>query len=240
VATIAEDLELRARPTQARSVATFALILDTTGELLETHGFDAVTTNLIADEAGVTVRAIYRYFPNKHAIVVELARRMSASWVDSMQGLGSLADSTTPWRSVWDGYINGFVRAVRATPGGRAVLLAMRSDPDLRRIDDEANDTYINGIASELVARGPALSEAEGLRVATVLVRSTVAVVDEAFNTEDPAAARLLDVMKAMHVGLLEQYLDDPLQRAPNVACWPERTTHDRRHQRSGPPAPTL
>jgi len=156
-AITSDDLELRARPRQERSVATFELILDTTGELLETHGFDALTTNLIAEEAGVTVRAIYRYFPNKHAIVVELARRMSSSWGDSMQGLGSLADPTTPWRLVWDGYIDGFVRAVRATPGGRAVVLAMRSDPDLRRIDDEANDSYISGIASELTSRVPKL-----------------------------------------------------------------------------------
>lgn len=208
---VSEDLELRARPTQARSVVTFELILDTTGVLLETRGFDALTTNLIAEEAGVTVRAIYRYFPNKHAIVVELARRMAFDWSESLDSLGSLADPNVPWRALWDSYIDGFVSAVRATPGGRAVLLAMRADPDLRRVDDEANDNYISGIASELASRVPNLSAAEALSVATVLVRSTVAVVDEAFDTEDSAGAKLLHVLKAMHLGLLGQYLDDPI-----------------------------
>ncbi len=213
-----EDLELRARPTQARSVATFKLLLDTTGELLETRGFDAVTTNLIADKAGVTVRAIYRYFPNKHAIVVELARRMASDWSQSLDGLGSFADPNVPWRSLWGSYIDGFVSAVRATPGGRAVLLAMRADPDLRRVDDEATDSYIRVITSELASRAPDMSATEAGRVAAVLMRSTVAVIDEVFDNEDSVGDELLQVLKAMHLGLLGQFLDEPILTPPLAA----------------------
>jgi AcrR family transcriptional regulator len=156
------------------------------------------------------VRALYRYFPNKHAIVLELARRMASDWSDSLDGLGSLADPNAAWRALWSSYIDGFVSAVRATPGGRAVLLAMRADPDLRRVDDAANENYIIEISSELVSRAPGLSAAEARRVATVLMRSTVAVVDEVFDSDDSAGAELLCVLKAMHFGLLGQYLDDP------------------------------
>lgn len=205
-------LELRARPLQARSVLTFNQILDATGALLETHGFDAVTTNLVADEAALTVRAIYRYFPNKHAIVVELARRMAQRWSDALDGIGSFADPSQPWRELWGDYIDGFVAAVRATPGGRAVLLAMRSEPDLRRVDDEANRVYIEGIAAALRARVPQMTGAEAETVATVLMRSTVAVIDEAFDSDDVAGAGLIEAMKTMHVGLLERYLGQSAQ----------------------------
>ncbi len=202
------DLELRRRPTQDRALATFSLILDTTGTLLEVHGFDSLTTNLISAESGVSVRAIYRYFPNKHAIVSELARRMAGQWSDTLGELGSLDDPSQPWREVWCAYIDTFVHSVRSTPGGQAVLLAMRSDPDLRRIDDEANQRYIAGIAAELTSRSNSLGRAEAERVATVLMRSTVAVLDDAFEATAPMARQLIQLLKTMQLGLLADYLD--------------------------------
>ncbi len=202
------DLELRRRPTQARAQATFSLILDTTGSLLEVHGFDSLTTNLISAESGVSVRAIYRYFPNKHAIVSELARRMAGQWSDTLGELGSLDDPSQPWREVWCAYIDTFVHSVKSTPGGRAVLLAMRSDPDLRRIDDDANQRYIAGIAAELTSRSNSLGRAEAEKVATVLMRSTVAVLDDAFEATAPTARQLIQLLKTMQLGLLANYLD--------------------------------
>ena len=201
-------LELRRRPTQDRAVKTFAEILDTTGRLVETHGFDAVTTNLISAESAVSVRAIYRYFPNKHAIVVELARRMAAQWRESLADAGSFDDLSTPWRDLWCAYIDTFVSSVRSTPGGRAVLLAMRSDPDLRRVDDEANQLYIDEIADVLQARTTGLTASGAIAVATVLIRSTVGVLDEAFEAEEHAAIQMVELLTTMQLDLLARYLD--------------------------------
>ncbi len=208
VAEQATDLQLRRRPTQDRAVATFDLILDTTAALLETHGFDALTTNLISNESGVSVRAIYRYFPNKHAIVGELARRMERQWQSALQTAGDLDDPATSWRDVWCAYIDSFVLAVRSTNGARAVLIAMRADPELRKADEEANAEYIDNITDVLQRRGSVASSAEAKAIAAVLIRSTVAVLDEAFEVGEPEAARLITVMKAMHIGLLTDYLD--------------------------------
>ncbi|NOX31994.1 MAG: TetR/AcrR family transcriptional regulator [Actinobacteria bacterium] len=203
-------LQLRARPSQARSVATFNLILDTTGLLLDAGGFDAVTTNLIAEEAGITVRAIYRYFPNKHAIVVELARRMASQWSDAVGTLGSLAEPAEPWRDLWCSYVDTFLAAVRQTPGGPAVLLAMRSDPILRRVDDDANREYVNQIADAIRARSSRVDAREARRVATVLMASTVAIVDEALMNGSAESPKLIELMTTMQLGFLERYLDDP------------------------------
>lgn len=202
------DLELRRRPTQARAVATFDLILDTTASLLETHGFDALTTNLISTESGVSVRAIYRYFPNKHAVVGELARRMEQQWGAALDAVGDFGDPSAPWRDVWNTYIDVFVHSVRTTNGARAVLNAMRGDPELRRADDEANAGYIRNVSEALRSRRTRVSVAKATAVATVLIRSTVAVLDEAFEADDIAAAQLIAAMKDMHAGLLSQYLD--------------------------------
>ncbi|MEE9417514.1 MAG: TetR/AcrR family transcriptional regulator [Acidimicrobiales bacterium] len=200
------DLKLRRRPTQQRAVATFDQILNTTAGLLEIHGFDSITTNLIAAESGISVRAIYRYFPNKHAIVGELARRMAAEWTKVVDDSGSLEDLASPVAALWSTYIDTFIAAVRATSGAAAVLLAMRSDPELRRVDDEANRRYIRGIADALWVRRPSLSAAEASAIATVLIRSTVAVLDEAFEADEAVAQQLIDTMKSMHIGLLAHY----------------------------------
>lgn len=202
------DLELRRRPTQARSVATFNLILNSAADLLEAHGFDAVTTNLISIESGVSVRAIYRYFPSKHAIVGELARRMATEWTLAVDASGSLQDRSLPLSHLWGTYIDTFVDSVRATNGARAVLLAMRSDPELRRVDDEANRRYIDGIAAALRARDPILPVSESNVIATVLIRSTVAVLDEAFEANEAVARNLIETMKTMQIGLLAQKLN--------------------------------
>jgi AcrR family transcriptional regulator len=42
---------------------------------LRKAGYEAMTTNQIADRAGVNIASLYQYFPNKQAILAELARR---------------------------------------------------------------------------------------------------------------------------------------------------------------------
>lgn len=196
------DVALRARPSQARSIATFNTILDAAARVLEARGFGALTTNAVADEAGVTVRAIYRYFPNKHALVAELAQRMSDRWSSALVEPDGMRRA--PLADRWPNYLDQFVQAVDDTPGGRAVLLAMRSDPTLAQIDEAANRRYIADVAADLGAEVPALEEARATTVATVMLRSTIAVIDELFARTDRADRdRLLATLGQMHVALL-------------------------------------
>ena len=193
--------ELRRRPVQGRSAATFDLILDTAGMLLDDAGFEAFSTNAVSERSGVSIRAIYRYFPNKHAIVVELAERMAVRWRDAVDAAGDLGDPDVPWEPIWRGYLDSFVRAVRTTPGGRAVLVAMRDDPALRRVDDRANERYIAGIDAAIRVRRPDLSGDESHAIAAVLMRSTVAVLDDAIGSAGEVA--LVAALERMHLSLL-------------------------------------
>lgn len=68
-------LTARKQPRQARSRETVEAILQATTYILVRTGYDAMTTNQIADRAGVNIASLYQYFPNKQAIVVELMRR---------------------------------------------------------------------------------------------------------------------------------------------------------------------
>jgi AcrR family transcriptional regulator len=59
----------RKRPRQARSRATVDSVLEATARVLVKHGFDGLTTNLVAQTAGVSIGSLYQYFPNKAALV---------------------------------------------------------------------------------------------------------------------------------------------------------------------------
>ena len=65
----ADTLTLRREPQQARSRARLAGLLDAAETLLVREGAEALTTTRIAAEAGVSVGSLYRWFPDKAAIV---------------------------------------------------------------------------------------------------------------------------------------------------------------------------
>ena len=54
---------------------TYNSVLDATARLLESSGFAALTTNHVAELAGVSIGSLYEYFPDKETLVAELARR---------------------------------------------------------------------------------------------------------------------------------------------------------------------
>jgi AcrR family transcriptional regulator len=69
----------RKRPRQERSRFTVDAILEAAADILVRDGYDRLTTNRIADRAGVNVASLYQYFPGKDAIVAELRRRHGAA-----------------------------------------------------------------------------------------------------------------------------------------------------------------
>ncbi len=73
----------RKAPSQARAKATVDAILEAAARVLVDDGFDAASTNRIAQVAGVSVGSLYQYFPSKEAIVADLIDRQA----DKMLGL---------------------------------------------------------------------------------------------------------------------------------------------------------
>lgn len=69
----------RRTPRQSRSEATVEAILEATFQLLEQGGVEALTTNHIAERAGVSVGTLYQYFEGKQAILAALAQRQAAA-----------------------------------------------------------------------------------------------------------------------------------------------------------------
>jgi AcrR family transcriptional regulator len=62
-------------PEQDRSRATVEAIVEAAAHILVKHGYDAFTTNRVAEKAGVSIGSLYQYFPNKDSLLAELMRR---------------------------------------------------------------------------------------------------------------------------------------------------------------------
>lgn len=64
------------KPRQERAKRTYEAILVAAAQLLMEVGVERISTNLIAERAGITVPALYRYFPNKYAVLHALGAAM--------------------------------------------------------------------------------------------------------------------------------------------------------------------
>lgn len=78
---------------QDRSQATVDAILEAATRLFAGGGLDAVTTNQIAELAGVSIGSLYQYFPGKQAILGQLIDRHAEQTIAALLGrLSALAD----------------------------------------------------------------------------------------------------------------------------------------------------
>lgn len=65
-------------PRQQRSRERFDRILVTAAAILAEDGFDGLTTNRVAEQAGIPIGSVYQFFPDKQAIVAALTDRYLA------------------------------------------------------------------------------------------------------------------------------------------------------------------
>jgi AcrR family transcriptional regulator len=76
--------EPRKSPSQGRSKILVNAIIEACQRILTEEGIEELTTNRIADVAGVTVGSLYQYFPNKEAILANLFSEKIAAETDQI------------------------------------------------------------------------------------------------------------------------------------------------------------
>ena len=72
---MAERILSRREPKQQRSRQTVDFVLEAVQLVVKRHGTRAITTNRIAEAAGVSIGSLYQYFPDKRAIFTALHDR---------------------------------------------------------------------------------------------------------------------------------------------------------------------
>ncbi len=85
-------ISLKKQPKQVRSQEMVETLLQSTTRILRQEGRESLTTNRIAEVAGVSVGSLYQYFPNKESLLGELRKRYEAQFLERIiRAFGSSA-----------------------------------------------------------------------------------------------------------------------------------------------------
>jgi len=174
---------LRNEPVQARSSARLAGLLDAAAAVIDEIGFERLTTAMVAERAGASIGTVYRYFPDRIAVVEALAirctQRLAERFVEALDASG--ADT---WQAGCDALIDMTAAMYRTEPGFRAIRFGDSADTGSGDAEDR--------MAALGVAVATVMHERFGMptgermeRTWTVLAESAHAVLARAHR--DPA-----------------------------------------------------
>jgi AcrR family transcriptional regulator len=177
------------RPSQARSIATFANILRASSEIIIERGVQGLNTNVVAERAGVNIGTVYHYFPDKTAILVELFRiDQERQAAPVMEKLREIADA--PDLNQWTNEVFDLAIQLRnAGPATAQLRRAFRAVPELVDIDRGETEKYLDFISSLLRVRFVGISKERARAATRLLIDLTTKVLDETQELGDQAAA---------------------------------------------------
>ncbi len=109
----------RRTPRQARAGSTIDAILDATFQLLEADGAGKLTTNHIAERAGVSIGTLYQYFGGKQDVLAALAQRRAVAVREAIAETVIARPEPGSVRAIVRALMNG----LEGSPATRQVLL---------------------------------------------------------------------------------------------------------------------
>lgn len=137
------SLALRNEPVQARSTARLAGLLDAAAAVVDELGYERLTTAMVAERAGASIGTVYRYFPDRIAVLQALAARNLERTLTKVTGEMSNAKHTN-WIEALNGGLDIFVEAFRNEAGFRSLRVG-----DVIDLRPSPNDRTYNSLVAE-------------------------------------------------------------------------------------------
>lgn len=178
----------QAQPSQARGKERVRVILSAALELFGRYGIENVTTNDIAKAAGVPIGSLYRYFPNRDAIVSTLVELYIADLSRILKEIGD--HPLLPYMSwnevllvVADSWVN-----YAQLNGHFALLYMVRASPQLKERNREALEYYAQIFHQTLQKRCPYITAREAVIYFQLLHSAVELGVNEAGSALAPVS----------------------------------------------------
>jgi AcrR family transcriptional regulator len=142
---------LRNEPVQARSTARLTALLDAAAAAIDELGYERLTTAMVAERAGASIGTVYRYFPDRIAVLQALATRNLDYVIRGIER--AIVDRrATTWREAVLGSFDAYVGAFRSQRGFASLrggdVLDLRPAPSGATANSHIADVMMNGIAS--------------------------------------------------------------------------------------------
>ncbi|CAG0931076.1 putative HTH-type transcriptional regulator [Thermoflexales bacterium] len=159
---------IRSIPRQSRSQKTLDLILDTAAELFVEAGYETTTTNAIAEKAGISIGALYRYFPDKDAVLKALADRYQQQSHLLFETLFVEDARYLPPEVLLDRLIDPFLSLYRKYPVYAHILLGADVSADIAAVSCDMEAEMIAKLAEFFRMLAPHLDKTRAHLVAVV------------------------------------------------------------------------
>jgi len=203
-------LAMKKLPAQQRATETFERILEVAAQTLADVGVDRLSTNLICERAGLSPPALYRYFPNKYALLVELARRLMERqneliprWITA-QALGG---TPAKLQQALQGLVLDTYRVTRGTTGGLWITRALLAVPVLTQVRLESHAKVTQAQAGLLREAFPTVPWSElvlASRVSVEILYSAVEMLLDEQPMDAQEASRIVSTMTASYLENLQ------------------------------------
>jgi len=148
---------------QARSTARLAALLDSAAAVIDEIGYERLTTAMVAERAGASIGTVYRYFPDRIAVLQSLAARNTERLMGHIAA--ELVDGRHP--SATDAVVavlQATAELFRTEPGYRSVRLGDVLDLLPPHTEATANATVADVVTDALVS-GYAVTDSEAVRL---------------------------------------------------------------------------
>lgn len=184
-------------------------MLEAAAQVLERDGYEATTTDAVAERAGVSIGTLYQYFPNKDALLVALTERHALDAQVVLEPLlREILDGTPPLAD----WLQRFVRASVELNGRRPRLhqILFEETPFPR---EQLEGMYQSGdlilqVLEQYLARATDVT-VPNPRVAAYLIFRAVGSVIHAGAVRRPADVTMADCGEEL-ILLLAGYLTAP------------------------------
>lgn len=189
---LAASAPIRNEPVQARSTARLAALLDAAAAVISEIGYERLTTAMVADRAGASIGTVYRYFPDRIAVLQSLAARNSERLLARLADELALERHSTPTDALL-GVLEVTVELFRSEPGYRSLRVGDVLDLLPASTEETANSVVAGAVAEALEQRFGIVADAGTRLVIGTAVETVDALVAKAFARDDRGDAVLLD-----------------------------------------------
>ncbi len=186
---------LRRTPVQARSRALIQRVLDAADAIIASEGYAALTVPRLVNRAEVAVGSLYRFFPDREAVVEGVAERYVALLMETMDGLRPQFVSL-PWDKLVELVIEQFVTLYRAHPAYRELFLGGHLNQEM---GDRQTNEHLGSHLAMLLRQRPEFATSDRLGLACRLaVESADGILRYAFVLSPSGDQQVIDELKRM------------------------------------------
>lgn len=202
-------MSLRNEPVQARSTARLAGLLDAAAAVIDEIGYERLTTAMVAERAGASIGTVYRYFPDRIAVLQALGAR-NLDRVLTAVGEEVRSPRHSDWFTALSSAFAVLETAFRTEPGFRSLrvgdVIDLRPVPTERPYKSLITDEMMNG----LVERFSVEDTAETRFTFEICLEVSDALAVRAFSRDPQGDTQYLEAARDVVYGMLVKHFGEP------------------------------